>query len=98
LTKVSVYINDEVWTEFKKQVFQKHGSLRKISSEVELLLKGAMVEDAIASTFQKMGVKTKGTVSSSDIKAKRPMLRGPPSEEIVREMRRKRVAETLPRH
>ncbi|MDI6846707.1 MAG: hypothetical protein QMD23_01020, partial [Candidatus Bathyarchaeia archaeon] len=98
LTKVSIYINDKVWSEFKKEVFQKYGSLRKISNEVETLLRSLIVEDAVVSGFKKIGVETKGTISSSDIKAKRPILKGLPSEEIIREMRQKRVAETLPRH
>lgn len=98
MTKVSIYINDKVWADFKKEVFQKYGSLRKISSEVETLLRSLIIEDALASGFKRIGVEAKGTTSSSDIKAKRPMLRGPPSEEIVKKMRRKRVAETLPRH
>ena len=98
MTKVSVYINDKVWAEFKKEVFQKYGSLRKISSEVETLLRSLIVEDAVVSSFKRIGVEAKGTIASSDIKAKRPVLNGPPSEEIIRKMRRKRVAETVPRH
>jgi len=98
LTKVSIYINDKVWSDFKKEVFQKYGSLRKISNEVETLLRSLIVQEAVVSGFKRIGVKANGTISSSDIKAKRPTLKGPPSEEIIREMRRKRVAETLPRH
>ncbi|MDI6903894.1 MAG: hypothetical protein QMD13_00140 [Candidatus Bathyarchaeia archaeon] len=101
MTKVSIYINDKVWSEFKKEVFQKYGSLRKISSEVETLLRSLIVQEAVVSGFKRIGgigVEAKGTISSSDIKAKRPILKGPPSEEIIREMRQKRVAETLPRH
>lgn len=97
MTKVSVYIDDSVWINFREQVFQKHGSLRKLSSEVESLLRAAIVEDAVVSAFEKIGVKAKGTFSSKDIKTSRPRLRGPPSEEILKEMRRKRVAEALPR-
>jgi hypothetical protein len=98
LTKVSIYINDKVWSDFKKEVFQKYGSLRKISREVETLLRSVIVEDAVASGFKRIGIEAKGTMSSSEVKAKRPILRGPPSEEIIKEMRRKRIAETLPRH
>lgn len=96
LTKVSVYINDKVWSDFKKEVFQKYGSLRKISSEIETLLRTLIVQDALVLGFKKIGVKANGTISSFEIKAKRPILRGLPSEEIIREMRRKRVAETVP--
>jgi hypothetical protein len=48
--------------------------------------------------FERIGVKVDGVISSSEIKASRPILRGPSSEELIREMRRKRVAEILPRH
>ena len=98
MTKVSIYVNDKVWSDFKKEVFQKYGSLRKISSEVEMLLRSLIVQDAVVLGFRRIGVKVDGVISSSEIKAGRPILRGPSSEEIIREMRRKRVAETLPRH
>ena len=96
MTKVSIYINDKVWSNFKKEVFQKYGSLRKISSEIEELLRSMIVQEVVFSGFTKVGVKANGTVSSSEIKAKRPLLRGSSSEKIIRKMRQKRVAETLP--
>jgi len=97
LTKVSVYVDDSVWLSFKKQTFQKYGSLRKLSSEVEILLRDAVVEGEIISAFEKTGVTVKGTISSEEIKKKRPKLKGVPSEVILGEMRRKRIAEALPR-
>ena len=97
MTKVSIYVDDSVWLTFREKVFQKHGNLRKLSSEVESLLRAAIVEDAVISTFEKIGAKAKGTISSKEIKTSRPQLRGPPSEEILMKMRRKRVAEALPR-
>jgi hypothetical protein len=90
LTKVSIYVNDKVWSDFKKEVFQKYGSLRKISSEVEMLLRSLIVQDAVVLGFRRIGVKADGVISSSEIKAGRPILRGPYSEEIIREMRRKK--------
>jgi hypothetical protein len=90
LTKVSIYVNDNVWSDFKKEVFQKYGSLRKISSEVEMLLRSLIVQDAVVLGFKRIGVKADGVISSSEIKAGRPILRGPSSEEIIREMRRKK--------
>jgi hypothetical protein len=52
----------------------------------------------VVSGFERIGVKADGAISSSEIKAARPILRGPSSEGLIREMRRKRVAETLPRY
>ena len=95
MAKVSIYVDDEVWGSFKTQVFHKHGNLRKLSSEVESLLRAAIVEDQVVSAFEKIGVTAKGTVSSNEIKATRPKLRGPPSEEILKEMRQKRFAQTI---
>jgi hypothetical protein len=95
LTKVSIYIDNAVWESFKAQVFQKHGNMRKISSEVEDILRAEIVQTLVVSEFKKMGIKAKGTASSQEIKALRPKLRGLPSEEIVKEMRHKRVAQTL---
>ena len=91
MTKVTVYVDDSVWLNFKKQVFQKHGNLRKLSNEVEKLLRAEVVENYVISGFEKIGVVAKGTISSHDIKAARPKLRGPPSEEVLKEMRRKRL-------
>jgi hypothetical protein len=95
LTKVSIYVDDAVWKSFKAQVFQKHGNMRKISSEVEEILRAEIVQNQVVSEFKKMGVKAKGTASSQEIKALRPKLRGPASEEIVKEMRQRRLAQTL---
>jgi len=39
-----------------------------------------------------MGVMAKGTAFSQEVKALCPKLRGPASEEIVKEMRHRRVA------
>lgn len=91
LTKVTVYLDDEVWGNFKTQVFKKHGSLRKLSYEVERILRNETVDDEIASTFKKLGIPKKET-SSKEIREKRPTLKGPPSEEIISAMRHKRVA------
>jgi len=97
LKKISVYIDDSVWAKFREQVFQKYGNLRKLSSEVEKILRAAIIEDTVNSAFKKMGLTVKGTISSREIKDRRPKLKGLPSEEILKEMRRKRIAETLPR-
>ena len=96
VTKVSVYVDDSVWLNFKRHVFNKYGNLRKLSSEVESILREVSAEDTVVSAFEKVGVKANGTVSSNEVKALRPSLRGLPSEEILRQVRRKRVVEALP--
>jgi len=97
LKKISVYIDDSVWAKFREQVFERYGNLRKLSSEVEKILQDTIIKDAVNSGFKEIGITVKGTISPQEIKDKRPMLKGPPSEEILKEMRRKKIAETLPR-
>ncbi|MFQ6086179.1 MAG: hypothetical protein ACE5OY_07985 [Candidatus Bathyarchaeia archaeon] len=97
MVKVSLYVNEEVWGRFREEVFRKYGNLRKLSNEVEALLRSTLVEDRVTSEFKKLRIKTEGTVSSWEVKKKRPRLSGPPSEKIVKEMRQKRVAEALSR-
>jgi len=97
LTKISLYIDEDVWAKFRENVFRKHGSLRNLSSEVEALLRSTLVEDSMVSELQKMGITSEGTISSKEVKETRPVLKGPPSEEILGNMRRRRVAQALPR-
>ena len=91
MTKVSVYVDDEVWRAFKEKVFQKHGNLRSISKEVDDLLRSQNVEDQVISGFANMGIKLTGRVSSREIEENRPKSRGPTSLEILKEMRSKRL-------
>jgi len=96
VAKVSVYIDDRVWARFREAVFRKHGSLRQLSSETEALMEDFAVEDAMLAAFRRMNVTVDGTTSSRDVKEGRPSLKGPPSEDIIRDMRRKRIAQALP--
>ncbi|MCW4018920.1 MAG: hypothetical protein NWF00_09635 [Candidatus Bathyarchaeota archaeon] len=98
MTKVSVYVDDTVWASFKQKVFQKHGNLRKLSFEVEKQLQESIVDNSISSGLEKLGLKAKGTISSQEIKATRPPLRGLPSGEVLKQMRQNRVVEALSGH
>lgn len=84
-----------MWTRFKEAVLRKHGTLRKLSDEVENLLRFSLVGEEIELAFEKLDVKTRA-VSIDRIKRERPRLRGLPSEIIIREMRGRRIAEALP--
>lgn len=90
-------MDDSDRLKFGTQAFQKYGSLRKISSEVEDLLRALIMEDEIQTAFKKTGISIKGVTSSQEIIETRPMLKGPPAEEIMKQMRGRKVAETLPR-
>lgn len=92
MTKISLYIDDEVWAGFREKVFRKYGSLKKLSDEVESLLSSSLPENIVMSGFKTIGVNAKGVMSSNEIKAGRPLQKGPSSEKIVKARRRKRIA------
>ena len=55
LKKVSLYIDEKLWTKFKEIVLRKHGTLRKLSSEVESLLRASLIDEEIGHVFKRMG-------------------------------------------
>jgi len=57
------------------------------------LLGTVFIEDALLTAFRDLGISVRGTISSKEVEQDRPLLKGPPSEQLVNEMRRKRVAE-----
>jgi len=84
MAKVTVYLDDDVWSKFRASVFEKHGSLRVLSKEVELSLKQALQEGDVLTYLARLRGK------GGPKKHVRPHLRGSPAEVDVREMRRKR--------
>lgn len=95
LKKVSLYLNEELWIRFKEAVLKKHGTLRKLSDEVENLLRASMI-DEIRKAFKNMGISVKTVFSPEEVKRNRPRLQGPPSEVLIKKMRGRHV-EGLPR-
>ena len=93
MKKVSLYLDEELWVKFKEAVLKKHGTLRKLSSEVESLLRASLVNEDVERALKKMSVKT--LISPEEVKQGRPKLRGPPSQILIREMRGRRVAENI---
>ena len=73
---------------------RRHGTLRKLSSEVESLLRFPLADEDVQLAFKKAGISLKD-ISSEDVKQNRPKLRGPPSEVLIREIRGMHVAEGL---
>ncbi len=84
MAKVTVYLDDDVWSKFRASVFEKHGSLKVLSKEVELSLKQALQEGDVLTYLTRLRGK------GGPKKHVRPHLRGSPAEVDVREMRRKR--------
>jgi hypothetical protein len=84
MAKVTVYVDDTVWSKFRASVFQRRGSLKGLSEEVEGSLRSALVDEDTVVFLQtiKSGLKVG--------KRARPVLRGPSAGPQVRAMRRKR--------
>lgn len=98
MAKVSLYIDDAAWKRFREQVFARHGTLRRLSDEVEGLICSEDVERIVAEGAKKAGVSIDRGLLPSAIKKVRPKLRGAVSETILRQMRDQRHAGRLPRH
>ncbi len=84
MAKVTVYLDDDVWSKFRASVFEKHGSLKVLSKEVELSLRTALQEGDVLTYLARL----RGTGGPKN--RVRPRLKGSPAEVDVREMRRKR--------
>lgn len=95
MKKVSLYLDEELWVKFKEAVLRKHGTLRKLSSEIESLLRASLVGEDIEQALKKMGIDVKTFISPEEVKQGRSKLRGPPSQVLIREMRGRRIAENL---
>ena len=98
MAKVSLYIDDAAWKRFREQVFARHGTLRRLSDEVEGLICSEDIERIWASGAKKVGISTERGLTPSAIKKARPKLRGALAETILRQMRGQRHAGRLPRH
>ena len=96
LKKVSVYLDEKLWIKFKEEVLRRHGTLRKLSSEVESLLRFSLTDEDIRLAFETAGISLRD-VSAENVKENRPKLRGPASEVLIRNIRGRRIAEGLSR-
>ncbi len=97
MAKVSLYIDDGAWKRFREQVFARHGTLRRLSDEVEGLICSEDIERIVAVGAKKVGISIERGLTPSAIKKARPKLRGAVAESIVRQMRDQRHAGRLPR-
>jgi hypothetical protein len=65
--KVSVYVEDEVWKKFKRNVLRKTGELRSLSSEVQELIRDNSGEDSLRKGFEKIMKTDLKPISSSQV-------------------------------
>ena len=90
--KISLYIDERLWLRFKEAVLRKHGTLRRLSNEIEEVIRSCLVEDYLESFFKEM---VKASFSIEELKKNRLKPSGPSSEILIREMRGSLI-ETLP--
>lgn len=86
--KVSLYLQDEVWKKFKRDVLRRTGELRSLSSEVQGLIEENSAEDSLRKGFERMNVDLK-PISSSDVVIIKPSVRTS-SAATLRKMRNRR--------
>jgi hypothetical protein len=96
LKKISLYLDEKLWIKFKESILRKYGTLRKLSNEVENILRASIIDEEIEKAFKISGLNVKPIFSPEEIKHNRPQLRGPSSEALIRKMRGRRIAEALP--
>ena len=84
MAKVTVYVDDQVWSKFRASVFQRHGSLKVLSKEVEESLRSTLVEEDVLPYLAKL------KASLNPKTRVRPEQRGPSAEAQIRRMRRRR--------
>ena len=90
--KISLYIDEKLWLRFKEAVLRKHGTLRRLSNEIEEVIRSCLVEDYLESFFKEM---VKASFSIEELKKNRSKPSRPSSEILIREMRGSLI-ETLP--
>ncbi len=95
--KVTVYLDDETWTSFKRKVLRKTGSLRRISEELRAIVQDSLVEETLVTAFKDLGYDIMTFPSAAAIVAVRPRRRTS-SAEVTRELREKRHGPALSRH
>jgi hypothetical protein len=83
MAKVTVYVDDEVWSKFRAFVFRRRGSLKVLSKEVEESLKSTLIEEDILTYLSQLK-------ASLNLKNRsRPEGRGPKADAQIRRMRRR---------
>lgn len=98
MVKVSLYIDDAAWRRFREQVFARHGTLRKLSDEVEDLICSEDVQENVAVGTKKLGISVDRVLTPAGVKRLRPKLRGAVAESLLRQMRDQRHGGRLPGH
>jgi len=52
-------MDEKLWAKFKEAILRKHGTLRKLSSEVESPLRTSLIDEKVGRDFEKMDARRK---------------------------------------
>jgi DNA-directed RNA polymerase subunit H (RpoH/RPB5) len=89
--KITAYVDEEIWNEFKRMVLQKTDGNRAISKELGKLIENSLPERVATKTLQNLGLLPKTLPSAQNVKQVIPRV-ATSAGKIVRKMRDKRVA------
>ena len=84
MAKVTVYVDDQVWSKFRASVFQRRGTLKVLSKEVEESLRSTLVEEDVLPYLAKLKASLRPKTRA------RPVERRSTAEAQIRRMRRRR--------
>jgi len=86
MKKVTFYSNEEIWKAFSAKILEEEGSTRKISMKLQELISDYLLNDFFERLLETFKIKENYIISSSEIKKKRPEVKGS-SVELIREDR-----------
>ena len=89
--KISLYLKDETWSKFKRNVLRRTGDLRSLSAEVQSLIEDNTIEDSLRKGFEQMGIDIK-PMSFSEIVPVKPSV-PTSSASMIRKMRDGRLGQ-----
>src|SRR6266571_8000814 len=84
MAKVTVYVDDQVWSKFRSSVFERRGSLKGLSRDVEESLKSSLVEEDVLPYLEELKASLHPKTRA------RPEGRGTTAGRQIRALRRRR--------
>jgi len=82
--KTTIIIDEETWSEFKKTVSSRYGSLRMVSHAIEEAIKCFNVVEVLKAFSNAMGLAINEYPSMNEVKEKRPKLKSSAGKEVRR--------------
>ncbi|MHA1267608.1 MAG: hypothetical protein ACTSRS_20395 [Candidatus Helarchaeota archaeon] len=72
MKKVTFYTDEELWKKFSASVVEKEGSTRKISEQLQILMKSFLLNNFLEAIIKEFNIKIDSYISSDDVKKDRP--------------------------